>query len=504
MDVNTAWDPPEPEGAPVIIDGLLSAAPAQGAPVRKASALPRMVRLFNVYYPKRTLALVAVEAVLIILALLVPLTVEFGSDTPLVLGYEAGFLRIFVAAAIFMACVYYVDLYSASVLANPRETRARIFACVGAACIILAAVYAIAPTIRLGEMVILPGIVLSAMGLFASRATFYSLSRSSRLAQRAILLGQGPLMYRLAEEIPHRPELGIRLDGYIGAPPGDVSLPQGLTYLGDSKAFAEILRDRPADHVIVTMSDRRGSLPVQELLRLKTEGVLVEDGARFYETISGRLPLDVLRAGSMLFSDGFHVSASGLLKKRLSSLVISAVALVICSPIMLLVALAIMAESRGGALFRQVRVGMGGRTFEILKFRSMRVGAESESGPVWAQDNDPRITRVGRVIRKLRLDELPQLINVLRGEMNLVGPRPERPHFVNMLSELIPYYGLRHSVPPGVTGWAQVSYPYGSTIEEGRVKLEYDLFYIKNMSLSLDLLIVFSTLKIVLLGRGAK
>jgi sugar transferase (PEP-CTERM system associated) len=463
-----------------------------------------MVRLFNVYYPKRTLALVAAEAILILLAMLVPMVVVFGVNTPVVLSYEAGFLRIFVAAAIVMTCVYYSDLYAAGVLANPRETRARIFACVGASCIILAGLYAVAPGVRLRQSVILPGIALAGLALFASRTAFYSLSRSTRLAQRAVLLGEGPLMNRLAEEIPKRPELGIRLDGYIGASAGDAPLPPGLTFLGESKAFAEILRDRPVDQVIVTMRDRRGSLPVEDLLRLKTEGVLVEDGARFYETISGRLPLDVLSAGAMLFSDGFHVSSTGLVKKRLYSFAISAVALILCSPLMLLVALAIMLESRGGVLFRQVRVGKGGRTFEILKFRSMRAGAESETGPVWAQQGDPRVTRVGRVIRKLRLDELPQLINVLRGEMNLVGPRPERPHFVNMLSEQIPYYGLRHSVPPGVTGWAQVSYPYGSTVEESRAKLEYDLFYIKNMTLSLDLVIVFSTLKIVLLGWGAK
>jgi sugar transferase (PEP-CTERM system associated) len=463
-----------------------------------------MVRLFNVYYPKRTLVLIATESVLILLALFVPIAVEFGSNTALVMGYEAGFLRIFVAAAIFMTCVYYVDLYSANVMANPREARARIFASVGAACIVLAGVYAVAPTVRLGEYEILPGIALAAVALFASRAAFYSLSRSSRLAQRAVLLGYGPLMYRLAEEIPRRPELGIRLEGYIGTPPGDNSLPAGLPFLGEARAFVEILRERPVDHVIVTMKDRRGSLPVQDLLQLKTEGVLVDDGARFYETISGRLPLDVLRAGTMLFSDGFHVSSSGLLKRRLYSLAVSSVALIVFSPLMLLIALAIMMESRGGALFRQVRVGMGGRTFEILKFRSMRHGAETHTGPVWAQDKDPRITRVGGVLRKLRLDELPQLINVLRGEMNIVGPRPERPHFVKMLSEQIPYYGLRHSVPPGLTGWAQISYPYGSTIEESRAKLEYDLFYIKNMSLSLDLLIIFSTLKIVLLRRGAK
>jgi exopolysaccharide biosynthesis polyprenyl glycosylphosphotransferase len=184
--------------------------------------------------------------------------------------------------------------------------------------------------------------------------------------------------------------------------------------------------------------------------------------------------------------------------------VVSFVALVVTSPLMVLIAIAIVIDSRGGALFRQVRVGMGGRTFEIIKFRSMCSGAESESGPVWAQDKDPRVTRVGRVLRKLRLDELPQLVNVLRGDMSIVGPRPERPHFVNMLSEQIPFYGLRHSVPPGITGWAQVCYPYGSTVDESRAKLEYDLFYVKNLSISLDLLILFSTLKIVLLGRGAK
>ncbi|HUI43491.1 MAG TPA: sugar transferase [Terriglobia bacterium] len=464
-----------------------------------------MVRLFNVYYPKRTLVLAASETLLVLVSLVVPMAFEAGRDMPLVLGYEAGVLRLSVAAVIFMFCVYYVDLYSATVLANPREVWTRIVASVGAACIILAVVYAAVPAVRLGQAVIFPGIVLASVGLCVSRSAFYTLNRSPRMAETALLLGRGPLLHRLAVEVPKRPELGIRLVGYVGARTGhDHPSVDGLQCLGDLSCFSDVIREKPVDRVIVTMSDRRSSLPVQELLRLKTEGVQVEDGAQFYETIAGRLPVDELRPGSLLFSHGFHVSSSALLKKRLYSMLISAIALVIFSPVMLLVALAVMIDSRGGALFRQIRVGLGGKRFEILKFRSMRVGAESETGPVWAQEQDPRITTLGRVLRKLRLDELPQLINVLRGDMNIVGPRPERPHFVNMLSDQIPFYGLRHSVPPGLTGWAQVSYPYGSSVAESREKLEYDLFYVKNMSLSLDLLILFLTFKIVLLRRGAK
>jgi sugar transferase (PEP-CTERM system associated) len=464
-----------------------------------------MVRLFNVHYPKRTLVLAASEVLLVLLALLVPMTVQFLGDIPEVPSFGERFLKLLLAAAIVILCAYYLDLYSPSTITNSREVWTRAMMSLGASCIVLAAVYAMLPATRLPQNVILPGIVLTSLAFVGSRRAFSRLNRSARMAESAILLGAGPLIKRLAEEVTSRPELGIRLVGYVGHPLPNGSEPAGkLPFLGEAISFGEIIREKPVDRVIVTMSDRRGTLPVNDLLHLKTQGTLVEDGAQFYETISGRMPVDAVRPGAMLFSHGFHVSQSLLLKKRLYSLIISGLALALLSPVMVLVALAVAIESPGRVLFRQKRVGLGGRVFEILKFRSMRVGAESATGPVWAQDQDPRITRVGRVLRKLRLDELPQLINILRGDMSVVGPRPERPHFVEMLSEQIPYYGLRHSVPPGLTGWAQVSYPYGSTVEESREKLEYDLFYVKNMSLSLDLLILFSTLKIVLLGKGAK
>jgi sugar transferase (PEP-CTERM system associated) len=464
-----------------------------------------MVRLFNIYYPRRTLVLALSELLLVILAWLIPMTVSYGGDTVEVLLYEGGLMRVAVAVGVLWFCVYYVDLYSASVQANPAEVWTRIFVAIGSACIVLAVLYEVAPGARLQESVLFPGVVLASAGLCASRAAFFRLNRSPRWAERALLLGSGPLVSRLAAEISKRPELGIGLIGYIGSPSPNGNSPAfALKQLGELSAFAEVIRERPVDRVIVTMSERRGALPVQDLLRLQTQGVMVQDGSQLYETMAGRLPLDSVSPGSMLFSSGFHVSSSRLLKKRLYSLVISAVALVVTSPLMLLTALAVMIESPGGALFRQRRVGLGGRVFEILKFRSMSAGAESMTGPVWAQEKDPRVTRVGRVIRKLRFDELPQLVNILRGDMNIVGPRPERPHFVEMLCDQIPYYGLRHSVTPGLTGWAQVCYPYGSSVEESREKLEYDLFYVKNMSLSLDLLILFITLKTVLLGRGAK
>jgi sugar transferase (PEP-CTERM system associated) len=464
-----------------------------------------MVRLFNVYYPRRTLVLALSELLLVILAWLIPMAVYYGGDTPEVLVYEGGLVRIVTAVGVLWFCVYYVDLYSASVQANPGEVWTRIFVAIGSACIVLAVLYEVVPAARLQEAVIFPGVVLASVGLCVTRTAFFRLNRSPRLAERALLLGSGPLVPRLADEISKRPELGIGLIGYVGGPYQNGNSPgMALSQLGDLSSFMKVIREQPIDRVIVTMSERRGALPVQELLQLKTQGVLVQDGSQLYESVAGRLPVDSVLPGAMLFSDGFHVSSSRLLKKRLYSMIISSVALVLTSPLMLLTALAVALESRGGLLFRQKRVGLGGKVFEILKFRSMKKGAESMTGPVWAQEKDPRITRVGRVIRKLRFDELPQLINILRGDMNIVGPRPERPHFVEMLCGQIPYYGLRHSVPPGLTGWAQVCYPYGSSVEESREKLEYDLFYVKNMSLSLDLLILFSTLKTVLLGRGAK
>ena len=252
------------------------------------------------------------------------------------------------------------------------------------------------------------------------------------------------------------------------------------------------------------MGDRRGKLPVEQLLSLKSSGVVVQDGNDVYEAITGKVPIETLRLGWLLFSPGFRVSRFLLGYKRMASIVISIVGLLLSGPLLFFVLLVIKLTSEGPVLYRQKRVGRNGVSFYCYKVRTMRADAEADSGPTWAGDDDPRITQIGRLLRKSRIDEIPQLWNVLRGDMHLVGLRPERPEFVQWLSQEIPHYNLRNTVRPGITGWAQIRYKYGNSVEDAKEKLRYDLFYVKNISLGLDLLIFLQTIKIILLGRAAK
>ena len=256
--------------------------------------------------------------------------------------------------------------------------------------------------------------------------------------------------------------------------------------------------------VIVALDERRGILPYEELLKCKVKGMDIIDGESFYERITGKLLVEKINPSWLIFADGFVKSKVSRAVKRLVGLLLSTLMLVLLSPLLLLVAIAIKLDSPGAALFSQERVGEYGKTYTLHKFRSMRADAEKECGPVWASEEDPRVTRMGKIIRKLRIDELPQLWNVFKGDMSFVGPRPERPVFVEKLKKIIPYYNERFSVKPGVTGWAQIKYPYGASEEDALQKLKYDLYYIKNMSLVMDLIVIFHTAKIVLLGRGAR
>jgi sugar transferase (PEP-CTERM system associated) len=256
--------------------------------------------------------------------------------------------------------------------------------------------------------------------------------------------------------------------------------------------------------VIVAISDRRGVMPVRELLDLRLNNVKIEDATVTLEKIDGKIDIDELHPSWLIFSDGFRMNRWFVFARSVISMSLAFLCLLIASPLFPLIALVIKLGSRGPVFYRQERVGQNGKSFFCYKFRTMRTDAEADTGPTWASDDDPRITRVGHFLRRCRFDELPQLWNVLRGEMSFVGPRPERPEFVQWLNDAIPYYAIRHIVRPGITGWAQVNYPYGASLEDAKEKLKYDLYHIKNMALSFDLLIVFQTIKIVLFGRGAK
>jgi sugar transferase (PEP-CTERM system associated) len=273
--------------------------------------------------------------------------------------------------------------------------------------------------------------------------------------------------------------------------------------IGAAADLEAIVRDQSIDHVVVSMMERRGRMPIRQLLHLKFAGVTVEDAHSVFERLTGQISLEHLNPSWLIFSDGFRKPVMLMWAKRACDVLVSLIASVLLLPVFVLIAAAIRIESGSPVLYRQRRVGFKDRSFLMLKFRSMNNNAEAD-GPCWAAKDDNRITRVGKWIRKLRLDELPQLINVLRGEMSLVGPRPERPEFVSFLEEQIPYYGLRHSVRPGITGWAQIKYQYGASVEETKSKLEFDLFYIKHLSVMLDLAILFETAKVMVTGRGAK
>ncbi len=273
--------------------------------------------------------------------------------------------------------------------------------------------------------------------------------------------------------------------------------------LGDYRQISSICKEVNVDRIIVALDERRLKLPIEQLLSCRLKGIRVDDGMAFTEDLAGKLSVEHLYPSSLIFSNGYIKSAFFKKVKRYFDVVASAAGLILSFPFCLLIALVIKLDSKGPVLYRQERVGEDGKTFDLLKFRSMHIDAE-EDGPVWAGSNDERVTGVGRMIRKLRLDEVPQMVNVLRGEMSFVGPRPERPFFIEQLGKEIPFYFQRHVVKPGITGWAQIRYPYGASREDTLEKLKYDLYYVKHMSLFFDLMIILETAKIVLLGKGAR
>ncbi|MBP8144663.1 MAG: TIGR03013 family PEP-CTERM/XrtA system glycosyltransferase, partial [Inhella sp.] len=324
-------------------------------------------------------------------------------------------------------------------------------------------------------------------------------------ATKILILGSGPAALAVAADLraadPHANIVGF----CAGASETERAVPEERLIDSAGASLADVALHLGVDEIIVALSERRGgNMPLPELLDCKVYGIKVLDIATHYERSLHQISLQHVNPGWLVFGDGFNQGALRTAVKRASDVVVSALLLVLAAPVMLLAALAVKLESRGPVFYRQERVGLNGAPFKVIKFRSMRTDAERDGKPVWATKNDDRVTRVGRFIRRTRIDELPQLWNVLGGEMSMVGPRPERQYFVDQLVEKIPFFAVRHSVKPGVTGWAQVRYDYGSTDEDAAAKLQYDLYYVKNHSLFLDLLILGETVAVVLTGRGAR
>lgn len=435
------------------------------------------------------------EAVIVAGSFLLGIVILYGPDSLLVLDVEHGFSKILAATLILFVFAYYFDLYDPRQLSSLTETYFRLLVVISALSLLLATVGFFAPTILFGRSVFVLGITILTVALVVWRSAYSWFIRKPFLRERIYVVGDGERAQRLVTAIRERPDLPFEIVGWRrnGIEGTREHLAHGLTEL---KAGPRV------DRVVIALKNRRGTMPVRELLELRLTGVQVEEATSLLERISGKLEVDELYPSGLIFAEGFRLNQPVLVLRRVASMAVSLFALLVTLPLIPFIVLAIKLELAGPVLFRQERVGRNAKTFQLYKFRSMRVDAELGSGPVWALDNDPRITRIGRLLRTTRLDEIPQLWNVLKGDMGFVGPRPERPEFVQWLSDAIPYYNLRHIIRPGITGWAQVKYQYGGSLEDSEEKLNYDLYYIKHMSLTFDLLILFKTVKTILFAQG--
>jgi len=457
-----------------------------------------VIRLFHVYYPVRTLLLLVGEAIVVGTSFLLGMALQHRDDLYVALNYEGGYLKIVVITLVVLVFSHWFDLYNPNHLQEKGELYFRLLLVPGILALILAGVAFTFPHYLPGNSAAPVGLVILTGALFAWRLAYAWLAQQPYLRERVYVLGTGERAQRLVNGLRTRPELGVEVVGWSGNVEGAITRDAVASHL------MEFIPPKHLHRVIVAMPDRRGSLPVQELLQLRLRGVKVEEAASWLERMSGRIEVEQLYPSWLIFAEGFRFNRGVMTLRRLLSILASAILLILVLPLIPFVILAIKLDSRGPVLYRQERVGRGGVRFYCYKFRTMRRDAEADTGPTWADNDDPRITRIGRVLRLSRLDEIPQLWCVLKGDMAFVGPRPERPEFVAWLSKEIPYYPVRHAVRPGITGWAQVRYKYGNTLEDAREKLQYDLYYIKNGSLGLDLLIMFQTIKIVTIGRGAQ
>lgn len=448
----------------------------------------------------RSGVLISFESVLLMSTILIAAWARLGADAlqpdalPLLVWKAA------LVAVVCQVCLYYAELYDLRIVADRRELFVRILQALGAASLVLALVYYWFPVLVIGRGVFLIAaiVVITVVGSwrFAFEWTIGRIGPTERL----LVVGTGAAAVNLARELrERRQELGVDIVGFVDVDPHSDRASEVIGGIDDIPA---IVAAHKVQRVVVSLADARGRLPMERLLDMKLGGVQFAHLASVYEEYTGKIAVENLRPSWLVFSEGFRTSSISLALKRIVDVTVATMGLVLLAPLLLVVAVLVRLTSHGPALYHQQRVGQHGKEFWVHKFRSMRQDAEAGTGAVWAQRDDPRVTSFGRFMRKTRLDELPQLWNVLTGEMSLVGPRPERPEFVRDLTRQIPFYRQRHVVKPGLTGWAQVCYTYGATVEDALEKLQYELYYIKNLSLALDLFILFKTVQTVVLKRG--
>lgn len=463
-----------------------------------------ILKVFNQYFPFRRFVFFLTESLFITGMVILGARLRFLGDTFSFSAYEGLFLKALLITASVQLCLYYFDLYDIKVFRSNVELAIRLLQSLGVASILLAVLYYLSPPLIIGRGIFL--ISLSFMGglIVGWRLIYNYRLKTRQIDQRIMIVGSGQLAKDIAKEIVERVDTGFKVLGFISEDSERIG--ERLvnpSVIGDHSQILDIAQKEKVDRIIVALEERRGRFPQAQLLECKMRGIVVEEGIEFYEHLTGRLQVGRLRPSSLIFSDGFRKSELSTLTKRVVGLAFSIIGLILLSPLILIISILIKIDSRGPVFYKQERVGQNGRVFKLLKFRSMIENAET-NGPVWAGENDNRVTRVGRWVRKWRFDEIPQMINVLKGDMSFVGPRPERPYFVEKLRKEIPFYDQRFVLKPGATGWAQVKYRYGASEEDALEKLKYDLYYIKNLSSLFDLIIIFETIKVVLFRKGAR
>jgi len=463
-----------------------------------------MIRLFRVFVPVNTLILLLSEILLVASAFLLATYIMLDVDPTDYLLYEGGIQSIVLVLLSILIGLYLHDLYSDIFVTSRIVLLQQLCLVIGIAFLTQGFIAYLSRNLRMPIRVMVLGSSIALVTIYVWRVFFSAYAFRVVGHERLLLVGGSPVLEEIGQFIEDNPEKGLHVNGYVDDfHESGTHLPGGKV-LGPVSSLKDIVDATQPSRIVVGMSERRERLPVADLLELRFAGHIIEEASTAYETVCGRVCLNELRPSHLIYSAELGPRRTLLVYQNLANLGVATIGLVLALPFMLITAALVRLSSPGPILYRQVRVGLHGAPFTLYKFRSMRVDAEAATGAVWASKDDPRITWIGRILRRIRFDEMPQLFNVLRGEMAIVGPRPERLEFVKALSERIPYYQQRHAVLPGITGWAQINYKYGDTLEDTVTKLEFDLYYIKNLSPGLDLYIIFHTLKAMLLSRGAQ
>lgn len=465
------------------------------------------MRFFNRYYTAYDFLLVLGDFGLVLGVTLIGREVPQWAGSVPGASLSVSTLHGFAMATILVGSFYYSDLYSVDQTLSVNELFHRFVAGLGTACIIIGVVSY--PIPNFGKSIYVSEMLVMGISLFLWRFGFMRVIKHASIRAKVLIVGTRAIGKLVAEELYLKKQLGMEIVGFVGEKPGQLALSYGNPKRVEIPIFAPLsltglIACSHVDRILLAGADLGPHSYFRELVSVRAMGVPIEDCHSFYERLTSKIAIADLPPEWIALSKGFRRDRIILAAKRIIDVLVSFIGLVLSAPIILLTAVAIKLESPGPIFYRQERVGQNEQHFTLSKFRSMAQDAEAEGGPVWAVENDPRVTRVGAIIRKLRIDEIPQMINVLKGEMSFVGPRPERPFFVERLKQNIPYYDLRHSVKPGITGWAQICYRYGDSEQDAIEKLQYDLYYIKHMSPVFDLQIIFESFKVIIFGWGAR